>query len=63
MNMQMTLFLFRPLTSIHLSYDITGSIGKCHSGSLGLELVYLWISNVLSAILKFLLKFMNLQIR
>ena len=31
MNLQMRLFSFRPMTSIHLSYDITGSIAKCHN--------------------------------
>ena len=36
-------FSFRRMTSINLSYDITGSITKCHSDSLDLKEVYLWI--------------------
>ena len=35
-------FSFRRMTSINLSYDITGSITKCHSDSLDLKEVYLW---------------------
>ena len=31
------------MTSINLSYDITGSRTKCHNDSLGLKEVYLWI--------------------
>ena len=44
MNMQMRKekFSLRPMTSIHLSYDITGSITKCHNDSLGLKLVYFY---------------------
>ena len=45
MNMQMRQFSFRPMTSIHLSYAITGSITKCHNDSFGLKLVYLLILN------------------
>ena len=44
MNMQMISFLYRPMTSIHLSYDITGSITKCHIDSLVLKLVLLMVS-------------------
>ena len=43
MNMQMISFSFRRMTSINLSYDITGSITKCHNDSLDLKEVYLWI--------------------
>ena len=63
MNIQRKKFLFRPLTSIHLSYDITGPITKCHIDSFGLKSVYLCIFNVFSVILKFSLKFVNIQIR
>ena len=31
------------MTSITLTYDITGSIAKCRNDSLGLKLVYTWI--------------------
>ena len=61
--MQMRSFLFRPMTSIHLLYDITGSITKCHIDSLILKLVFQWFLNVSSVILMFSLKFMNMQIR
>ena len=30
---------------MNLSYDITGSITKCHNGSFGMKLVNLWICN------------------
>ena len=43
MNMQMRRFSYRPRSSIHLSYNITGSTTKCQNDSLGLKLVYLWI--------------------
>ena len=43
MNVQMRQFSYRTRASINVSYDITGSITKCHNGSLGLKLVYLWI--------------------
>ena len=42
MNMQMRYFSFRTRSSIDLSYNITGSITKCHNDSLGLKLVHLW---------------------
>ena len=48
---------------MHLSYDITGSITKCHRDDLGLKSVYLWIFNVFSVILRFSLKFTKIQIR
>ena len=40
------IILFRPLTSIHLLYDITCSITKCHRDSLGLKLADLLTLNV-----------------
>ena len=43
MNVQMRQFSYRTRASINLSYDITGSITKCHNGSLDLKLVHLWI--------------------
>ena len=43
MNMSMKTFSFRRISSINLSYDITGSITKCHNDSLDLKEVYLWI--------------------
>ena len=36
-------FSFWRMTSINLSYDITGSITQCHNDSLDLKEVYLWI--------------------
>ena len=54
-------FSFRRMTSINLSYDITGSITKCHNDSLDLEEV--WIFYDFSVIFKFSLKFVNMQIR
>ena len=48
--MQMRYFSNRPMSSINLSYDITGSKPKCHNDSLGLKLVYLWIFNDISVI-------------
>ena len=39
MNMKMK-FSFRRMASIHLSYDITGSIIKWHNDSLGLKEIY-----------------------
>ena len=30
---------------MNLSYEITGSITKCHNGILSLKLVHLWIFN------------------
>ena len=38
------------MPSINLSYDITGSITKCHNDSLGLKLVYLGTFNDFSVI-------------
>ena len=38
--MQIRLLSFRPMTSINLSYDIIGSITKCHNDSFDLKLVY-----------------------
>ena len=38
----MRYFSYRTRSSIDLSYDITGSITKCHNDSLGLKLVHLW---------------------
>ena len=38
------------MTSIHLSYAITGSMTKCHKDSLGLKLVHLWIFNDFSLV-------------
>ena len=55
-------FSFRRMTSIHLSYDITGSITKCHNDSLDLEEVYGFFTIFLSFFM-FSLKFMNMQIR
>ena len=43
--------IYRTRSSINLSYDITGSITKCHNGSLGLKLVHLWIFKDFFAIL------------
>ena len=45
MNMQIRQFSFRSMTSINLSYDITGLLTKCHNDCLGVKLVYLWIFN------------------
>ena len=59
-NVQMRYFSYRTRSSIDLSYDITGSITKCHSDSLGLKLFHLW---VFKDFLPFLLKLMNMQIR
>ena len=42
MNMQMRYFSYRTRSSIDLSYNITGSITKCHNDCLGLKLVHLW---------------------
>ena len=44
------------MTSIDLSYDITGSITKCHNDRLGLKLVYLWIFNNFCVIFKVFIK-------
>ena len=44
------------MTSIDLSYDITGSITKCHNDRLGLKLVYLWIFNDFSVIFNVFIK-------
>ena len=57
------IFSFRRMTSINLSYDITGSRTKCHNDSLGLKEVYFWIFTIFLSFLIFSLKFMNLQIR
>ena len=51
------------MTSINLSFYITGSITKCHNVSLGLKLVYLWILTIFLSFVMFSLKFMNMQIR
>ena len=53
MNMQMRLFSYRTRSSIYMSYDITGSITKCHNDILGLKLVYLWGFKDFSAIFYF----------
>ena len=50
------------MTSMNLSYDITGSMTKFHDGSLCLKLVYLWIYNDFLLFLMVSLKFMNMQI-
>ena len=42
MNMQMRSFSFRHRSSINLTYDLIGSITKCHNNSMVLK-VYLWI--------------------
>ena len=42
MNMQMRYFSYRTRSAIDLSYNVTGSITKCHNDSLGLKLVHLW---------------------
>ena len=63
MNMQMRRFSYRPRSSIHLSYNITGSTTKCQNDSLGLKLVYLWIFYVFLSFLMFSLKLMNMQIK
>ena len=55
-------FSFRRMTSINLSYAITGSITKCHNDSLDLKEVYGFFTIFLS-FLMFSLKFMNMQIR
>ena len=55
-------FSFRRMTSINLSYDITGSITKCHNDSLDLKEVYVLFTIFLSFFM-FSLKFMNMQIR
>ena len=39
--MQMRYFSYRTRSLIDLSYNITGSITKCHNDSLGLKLVHL----------------------
>ena len=44
------------MTSINLSYDITGSITKLHNDSLGLKEVNLWIVYDFSVILAFFIK-------
>ena len=43
MNLQMKYFSYRIRLSINVSYDISGSITKCHNDSLGLKLVHLRI--------------------
>ena len=48
---------------MNLSYEITGSITKCHNGILNLKLVNLWIFNDFLPFFIFSLKFMNMQIR
>ena len=55
MNMPMGQFLPRPMKSINLSIDFSGSITKCYNpDSLGLKLVWLWIFNDFSV---FFIKF------
>ena len=44
------------MASIDLSYDITGSIIKCHNDSLGLKLVYLLILMIFSVIFHVFIK-------
>ena len=44
------------MTSINMSYDITGSITKCHNDRLGLKLVYLWMFYYFSVILNVFIK-------
>ena len=44
------------MTSINLSYDITGSITKCHNDSLGLKEAYLWIFYDFSVIFNIFIK-------
>ena len=56
MNMQMRSFSFRVLTSIKLSFDVTGRIAECHNYSLGLKSVKLWV-------LKICLSFFNVFIK
>ena len=56
-------FLKRTRSSINLSYDITGSITKCHNDSLGLILVHLWIFKYFSPFFIVSLNSMNMQIR
>ena len=56
MNIQMRRFSYRPRSSIHLSYNITGSTTKCQNDSLGLKLVYLWIFYVFSVIFNVFIK-------
>ena len=51
----MRLFSFRRMTSINLSYDITGSITKCHNDSLDLK-VYLSIFYDVSVIFNVFIK-------
>ena len=58
----MSLFSFRRMTSINFSYDITGSITKCHNDSLDLKEVNGFFTIILS-FLMLSLKFMNMQIR
>ena len=44
------------MTSMNLSYDITGSRTKCHNDSLGLEEAYLWIFYDFSVIFNIFIK-------
>ena len=44
------------MASTDLSYDITGSITKCHNDSLGLKLVYLRILMIFSVIFHVFIK-------
>ena len=50
MNMQMRISSYRHRSSINLSFDITGSITKCHNDSPGLTLADLWLLQDFSAI-------------
>ena len=63
MNILMRSFSFRRMPSMNLSYDITGSVTKCHNDTLDLKEVYLWIFYDFLSFLMFSLKFMNMQIR
>ena len=63
MNMQMSYFSFKPMSSTDLSHDNTASITKCHNNSLGLTLVYLLILTIVLSFLMNSLKIMNMQIR
>ena len=54
--MQMRSFSYRTRSSINSSFDITGSITKCHNDSLGLKLVHLLIFKDSSAIFHVFMK-------
>ena len=50
------MIFIKPMLSINLLYDITGSITKCHNNSLGLKLVDLSICNDFSVIFNVFIK-------